>query len=81
MPKFNFTVVYEKQSDGSYVVSVPALPGCNTEGRTFEEAQQMVAEAIRSYVGSLRKHGENVPTDIFKNQFVGNVEIALDKAG
>jgi len=80
MNKYNFTVVYEKQSDGTYVVSVPALPGCHTEGRTFEEAQTMVAEAIRSYIGSLRKHGEKIPTDIFKNQFVGNVEIALGKA-
>ncbi len=62
---YNFTVVYEKQPDGSYVASVPALPGCHTEGRTFEEAQEMVVDAIRSYVASLVKHGEPVLEDRF----------------
>ena len=80
MTKYNFTVVYEKQRDGSYVVSVPALPGCHTEGRTFEEAQKMVTEAIRSYVGSLLKHGEPVPVDMFNRQFVGNVQVPLELA-
>lgn len=61
MSKYNFTVVYEKQKQGGYVVSVPALPGCHSEGRTFEEAQKMAAEAICSYVASLIKHGEAVP--------------------
>lgn len=74
---YNFTVVYEKQPDGSYVVSVPALPGCNSEGRTFEEAQKMIADAIRGYIASLRKHGEPIPADIFKNQFVGNIQVRV----
>lgn len=74
---YNFTVIYEKQEDDTYLVTVPALPGCNTEGRTIEEAQTNAAEAIRSYVGSLLKHGESVPLDRFKNQFVGNVQVAI----
>ena len=61
MRTYNFTVVYEKQPDGGYVVSVPALPGCHTEGRSLEEAQQMAVGAIQSYIGSLRKHGEPIP--------------------
>jgi len=61
MTKYNFTVVYEGQPEGGYVVSVPALPGCHTEGRTFEEAQKMAVDAIRSYIASLKKHGEPIP--------------------
>ncbi len=80
MINYNFTVVYEKQPDGSYVASVPALPGCNTEGRTFEEAQEMVVDAIRSYIGSLIKHGEPIPKDKFQNQFVGNVQVPIEIA-
>lgn len=75
---YNFTVVYERQSDGSYVISVPALPGCHSEGRTFEEAQEMIADAIRGYIVSLQKHGEPIPADIFKHQFVGNVQISVN---
>lgn len=57
---YNFTVVYERQPDGSYVVSVPALPGCHSEGRTFEEAQEMITDAIRGYIASLQKHNEPI---------------------
>lgn len=58
---YNFTLVYERQPDSSYAVSAPALPGCHSEGRTFEEAQEMIADAIRGYIASLQKHGEPVP--------------------
>ncbi len=80
MANYDFTVVYEKQPDGSYVVSVPALPGCYTEGQTFEEAQEMVKDAIQAYLGSLIKHGEPIPEDTFQNQFVGHVQIPIEKA-
>ena len=33
-----FTVVLEKDEDCIYVVTVPALPGCISDGRTVEEA-------------------------------------------
>ncbi len=80
MTNYNFTVVYEKQPDGSYVVSVPALPGCATEGQTFEEAQEMVIDAIQAYIASLMKHGEPIPKDTFQNQFIGNVQVPVGKA-
>ncbi len=80
MTNYNFTVVYEKQPDGSYVVSVPALPGCHTEGRAFEGAQEMVVDAIQSYVASLIKHGEPIPQDTFRNQFIGNVQVPIEMA-
>lgn len=78
---YNFTVVYERQPDGSYVVSVPALPGCHSEGRTLEEAQAMIADAIRGYIASLQKHGEPIPADIFRNQFVGNIQVSVSAKG
>ena len=80
MTTYNFTVVYERQSTGSYLVSVPALPGCHTEGRTFEEAQKMAIDAIQSYVASLKKHGEPIPVDVFYEQFIGNVQVPLEIA-
>ena len=80
MIKYNFTVVYERQRKGGYVVSVPALPGCHTEGRTFEEAQKMAVDAIRSYIASLKKHGEPIPADVFHEQFIGHVQVPLEIA-
>jgi predicted RNase H-like HicB family nuclease len=61
MVKCQFTIVLEPQPEGGYLVSVPALPGCYTEGRTLEEAWFMAADAIRAYCASLAKHGETIP--------------------
>ena len=62
MRRLAYTVVYEKD-EGGYVVTVPALPGVVTEGRTLEEARLMAADAIKCYVESLLKDGEPVPLE------------------
>jgi len=58
-----YTVVLEKESDGGYVVSVPALPGCVTEGETREEALANAREAIQLYVDDCRAAGDPIPTE------------------
>ncbi len=45
-----------------YYAEVPDLPGCSTSGETFEMLMGNVQEAVSSYLGSLRKHGEPIPT-------------------
>jgi antitoxin HicB len=57
------TVVLEREDDGGYVVSVPALPGCITQWDTREEALANVREAIEVYVGDCREAGDPVPTE------------------
>ena len=42
-----FTVVLEKDEDNIYVATVPALPGCISDGRTVEEAMSNIKEAIQ----------------------------------
>ncbi len=57
----DYLVVFEKCDDGSYSVYVPDLPGCASSGDTLEEAEQMIREAIKLHLDSLRQHGEPVP--------------------
>jgi predicted RNase H-like HicB family nuclease len=45
-----YRVVLEQEPDGGYVVSVPALPGCVSQGETREEALNNIREAIKLYV-------------------------------
>ncbi len=80
MNTYQFTVVIERQPEGEYLVSVPALPGCYTEGRTLEEAREMAADAIRAYCASLRKHGELIPIESSEEQFIGRLSVALELA-
>jgi predicted RNase H-like HicB family nuclease len=41
-----FDVVVEKDSEGNYVASVPALPGCHTQARSLDELMSRVREAV-----------------------------------
>jgi predicted RNase H-like HicB family nuclease len=41
-----FDVVVERDADGYFVASVPALPGCHTQARSLDELMERVREAI-----------------------------------
>ncbi len=45
-----FKVVLEPAEEGGYVVYVPSLPGCISEGDTREEALKNIKEAIQLYL-------------------------------
>ena len=49
--------------EGGYVVEVPALPGCRTQGDTLEEAIANAREAIAGWIEAAEKHGEVVPEE------------------
>jgi predicted RNase H-like HicB family nuclease len=57
----DYVIVIERAGDGSYSAYVPDLPGCVACGDTPDEAQTLIAEAIRLHVASLREHGDAVP--------------------
>lgn len=58
-----YTAIFEPAEEGGYVVSVPALPGCATQGETFEEAVEMIKDAIQLYLSSLEEEGEEIPQE------------------
>lgn len=41
-----FDVVVEKDAEGFFVATVPALPGCHTQARSLDELMERVKEAI-----------------------------------
>lgn len=59
----NFTVILKSEPEGGYTAIVPSLPGCVTYGKTVEESKVMVKDAIEAYLGSLKKHGEEIPEE------------------
>jgi predicted RNase H-like HicB family nuclease len=57
MSERRYTVLFEPAEEGGYVATCPALPGLVTEGDTLDQAREMVRDAIRGYLESLRKDG------------------------
>ena len=43
-------VVLEPAEEGGYTVYVPSLPGCISEGDTYEEAMENIKEALELYL-------------------------------
>ena len=46
----DFDVVIERDSEGYFVASVPALPGCHTQARSLDELSERIKEAIELYL-------------------------------
>ena len=61
----NFTVLIEKDEDGVFVGSVPALKGCHTQGKTIDELLKNIKEAIELCL--------EVQKDIPDEEFVGGI--------
>jgi predicted RNase H-like HicB family nuclease len=70
---YSYTVFYEADVDGGYVVSVPALPGCHSQGETMEEAESNIKEAIELYLESLEAENETIPEET--RTFQGRVSV------
>ena len=61
--RLTYTAVLLPDSEGGYVVEVPALPGCVSYGRTLSQALLMVEEAIGGYLSVLQEDGDPIPRE------------------
>jgi len=68
--KREFSVVVEKDEDGYYVASVPALRGCHTQARSLDKLMERVREAA---LLCLEAEGEGSPA----TEFIGVQRIAV----
>lgn len=56
-----FTVVIERDEDGYYVASVPALPGCHTQAKTLDKLMKRVREVVGL---CLESHNNDRPLEL-----------------
>ncbi len=63
-----FNVVIEKDEDGYFVASVPALRGCHTQAKSLDVLMKRIKEAIELCMEV---------EDPVSNQFVGVQRIAV----
>ena len=62
MDRYAYTIALTPEA-GAYAVSVPALPGRVTVGKTVEDALAMAAEAMALWVEDLAGAGELIPIE------------------
>jgi len=56
-----YVAVFEQEHDGGFSVVIPALPGCISEGDTFEEAQENIQEAAELYLSVMKERRNLIP--------------------
>jgi predicted RNase H-like HicB family nuclease len=66
-----YAVIFEK-AESNWAAYVPDLPGCITTGRTLEETERNIREAIEGHIETLRAFGKPIPQPA---SVVGEVEI------
>jgi predicted RNase H-like HicB family nuclease len=67
-----YAIVIERAA-ANYSAYVPDLPGCVTTGKTIEEAEQQIREAIAFHLEGLREDGTPLPSP---TSYVEYVDIA-----
>ncbi|MBI4137767.1 MAG: type II toxin-antitoxin system HicB family antitoxin [Candidatus Sungbacteria bacterium] len=61
---YRYTAVFEPDEEmGGFTVTIPALPGCISEGDTFEEALKNIGEAAELWLEVTKKHKQEIPTE------------------
>lgn len=58
-----YTAIFEPADEGGYTASIPALPGCVSEGDTFEEAVAMIKDAMEGYLAVMKEEGKEIPEE------------------
>ncbi len=58
--KLRYAVVFQ-QTPNNYGAYVPDVPGCISTGKTWEEMQAMIREALAFHIEDLLEQGEPLP--------------------
>jgi len=56
-----YPAIFYPNSDGSYTVTYPDLPGCITEGKSLENAMYMAQSALTQWVQYLSDKEQEIP--------------------
>lgn len=68
-----YKILLNKEPEGQYTATVPALPGCITYGENVEHAIEMAKEAIELYIEELHERGEKIPDNSNTLEFSLNI--------
>lgn len=74
MNNLSYNLIFRPEPEGGFTVIVPALPGCITYGKNLKQAKAMAMDAIIGYIGSLKKHGQSIPSD--QDSFISAVQVS-----
>lgn len=81
LPRFEMRPL-SKEEGGGYLIEFPDYPGCIADGETPEEAMKEGADALKSYLETLKELGRPVPEtgEVYGGQWRQRVPKSLHAA-
>jgi predicted RNase H-like HicB family nuclease len=62
MNKYKYEIIiYWSEDDNAYLVEVPELPGCMSDGATYEEALKSIQIIIDQWIETAKLAGKEIP--------------------
>ncbi len=82
--EYIYPAVFEQNSDGSYTISYPDLPGCVSEGKSLGNAIEMAQKALTQWIEYLLDENETIPEprnikkiNVLENQFTNLIKAEI----
>jgi len=74
---YQYTAIFEPdEKTGGFTATIPSLPGCISEGDSFEEALQNIQEAASLYIEVMKDQKVEIPKEE-KGIVIAPVEIKI----
>ena len=78
----NFRILIEQDEDGVFVASVPAIPGCRTQGSSYEKALKNAKNAIElclaeAYENKTYRNQIVWPEESNTSKFLGIIDLPI----
>ena len=54
-------IVYWSDDDERFIAEVPELPGCMSDGKTYEEVLKNINVVISEWISTAREAGRDIP--------------------
>lgn len=71
-----YNAIFQKEEEGGFSVWVPSLPGCTSQGETFEEAVENIKEAIALFLEDEDEQEIQQETTNVRNQFMVPISVS-----
>jgi len=74
MNTYFYKIIFEPQEEGGFTAYVPKLPGCVSEGDTYNEAYANIKEALELYLTTQKERNIEI---VYDDTHVSEVGIAV----
>ncbi|MGH2581303.1 MAG: type II toxin-antitoxin system HicB family antitoxin [Anaerolineales bacterium] len=74
-----YNAIFAPEEEGGYSVCVPDLPGCHSQGETFEEAKANIQEAIELYLEDADEELYHVAPERARKEFMAPVSVRVSE--